>query len=1072
MHRFCAIGLCSLCSVLLLPGALRAQVKAFPEAEGFGQYATGARTNLSSASVYHVTNLNDSGTGSFRDAVSQSNRFVVFDVGGFINLDSVVQVASNVTIAGQTAPGGIVLYDHRISFTGSNNLISRHFAVRMGRAPGREDAASIARGTNMIFDHMSIAWGVDGTFDINPDSGYVIDNITIQDSIVAQGLDVVGHSTGGLMTLGEGDRSSVIRSLWADNVTRNPKVRGENEFINNVVYGYETSGYIMGDTTSMDSHANVEGNYMIEGPVNGSSPFASGTANFHIYANGNYIDENKNGVLDGYLNSSYPGADVVGTRFAFPTTTTMTAQQAVAHVMDYAGPSIVRDVVDTRLMDEVASYGTLGGVIVRETDLFTNYGTNPAYLNPRARLVDADNDGIADNWEAANGLSSSNANDWKGLNGAGYTRLEEYVNELGANGSSTLCLGGEWTAAANWTGGAPTLADDAATAGSVTLGGGHAFARRVSLGGSLTVSGGTLDVFDTATSNSTVTVSGGTVTAGRVLLASTGYTASVSLQTGGTLQTGTLASGGGAATLAFNGGTFRATGKPDISVPVSLGAAGGTIDTRGFDGQISTVISGLGGLTKQGGGNLLLSAGNTFSGPLLIQAGSVELGASASVSNASSINLEAGTTLDASALPIGLFLGSSQTLTGRGTVTGNVYATSGSVVRPFGQVTGAVHTIGVQAEEMTLGSDWALFDNNVYGTGNGGSYDGSGLFGGGIVLLNQDVELDNPRGNGFASATFDIPEAGTWYLFARVAAPSDSGVSSDPTPTEAGANNSLWVSGIASTLEASIFNYEQVQTPSGAPDAAVWVKLSPTLDALTGVWGAEDNGIDYSLTTSGLKTFAIAGREAGTILDGFVLTNANLDTYLLDAALSGSTGYTEGETLTVEGNYTQMPGAALAIEIDAADSYNKLTRPPVRPSLAGMLEVSLDGYQPQAGDVLRDPLRPRRPLRHLQMAASHGPSTSSPLQWDIVYDTANDRGAGGSLRAPRGTSTATATSTSPTCSCGNARTPPPRASRPGRRASPGPRQPPPAIPEPTTLVLVFSFLFSFCNRRLFGLLIS
>src|SRR5215207_8875500 len=80
---------------------LLAQQKAFPEAEGFGQFAAGARTSLGSATVYHVTNLNDSGAGSFRDAVSASNRFIVFDVGGVININSVVPVNSNITIAAQ-----------------------------------------------------------------------------------------------------------------------------------------------------------------------------------------------------------------------------------------------------------------------------------------------------------------------------------------------------------------------------------------------------------------------------------------------------------------------------------------------------------------------------------------------------------------------------------------------------------------------------------------------------------------------------------------------------------------------------------------------------------------------------------------------------------------------------------------------------------------------------------------------------------------------------------------------------------------------------------------------------------
>jgi hypothetical protein len=276
-----------------------AQQLAFPEAEGFGRFATGARQNLASASVYHVTNLNDAGPGSFRDAVSQSNRFVVFDVGGIVNLQSVVTFAPNITIAGQTAPGGFAVYGNRVAFHGANNIISRYWAARLGTSQGREDAASIVRGQNMIYDHMSITWGVDGTFDINPDTGQVIDNITIQNTIIGQGLDVVGHSTGGLMQVGEGNRISIIKSLFADNVTRNPKMRGENEFINNVVYGYETAGYIMGDTVNMTSNANVIGNYFIEGPVDGSSPFASGTPQFRIHAADNWVDGNRNGVLDG-----------------------------------------------------------------------------------------------------------------------------------------------------------------------------------------------------------------------------------------------------------------------------------------------------------------------------------------------------------------------------------------------------------------------------------------------------------------------------------------------------------------------------------------------------------------------------------------------------------------------------------------------------------------------------------------------------------------------------------------------------------------------------------------------------
>jgi autotransporter-associated beta strand protein len=594
---------------------LDAQVLAFPGAEGFGAYATGARTSLSSATVYHVTNLNDSGAGSFRDAVSQPNRFVVFDVGGIINISSVIQVKNNITIAGQTAPGGISIYGDRLSYTSANNTISRYFAVRKGNAGVRADSLSIARGTNMIFDHMSVTWGVDETFSMNPDSGYVIDNITIQNTIIAQGQDRLGHSAGGLMTLNEGSRFSVIKSLFADNVTRNPKVRGENEYINNVVYGWQTAAYIMGDTTNMDSHANVIGNYFIEGPKDGGSPFSSGTANFHIYGRDNWVDTNRNGVLDGSRVTSYPGADVVATPFAFPTTASMTAQQALSYVLDHVGVSIIRDAVDTRIVNEVRSYGTLGGVIQRETDLFPNYGSDPKYLNPRARLTDGDNDGIADNWELAHGLSPAIGGDWKNLNAQGYTRLEEYVNELGADGVTIPSAGGAWTLATTWGGTPPTLADDAVVIGDMSITAGNAFARRLTLGGNLAVSSGTLDVFDTAAlSGGKASLTGGTVTLGQLLLGLAGKPGTLSLSSGATLQTGTIASNGGTALFDWNGGTLRATGTPDVRIPTTLGAAGGTFDTNGYTGTFSGQISGTGALIKTGAGTLTLSGNNSYSG--------------------------------------------------------------------------------------------------------------------------------------------------------------------------------------------------------------------------------------------------------------------------------------------------------------------------------------------------------------------------------------------------------------------------------------------------------------------------
>src|ERR1043165_2440666 len=131
---------------------------AFPGAEGFGALATGGR----GGEVYRVTNLDDSGPGSFREAVSKSRRTVVFDVGGVIKLASNVSVASDVSIAGQSAPGdGIAIYGRSVSFSGSRNIIVRYVRFRPGiKSDKGKCAINISDGgANMIFDHCSAQWG-------------------------------------------------------------------------------------------------------------------------------------------------------------------------------------------------------------------------------------------------------------------------------------------------------------------------------------------------------------------------------------------------------------------------------------------------------------------------------------------------------------------------------------------------------------------------------------------------------------------------------------------------------------------------------------------------------------------------------------------------------------------------------------------------------------------------------------------------------------------------------------------------------------------------------------------------
>lgn len=401
---------------LALCAQAEAQQLAFPGAEGFGAYATGGR----GGTVVHVTNLNASGAGSLADAVSKSGRTVVFDVGGVINLAGQnLTIASNITIAGQTAPGeGITIYGGRVIMSNSSNVIMRYIRMR-GTISMPEDKCTLTMDycDNVILDHCSISWG-------RWDNVHIKDatNITYQNCIISEGIEPQRF---GAIT--DGTRNwTISHCLWANNKSRNPKMKCYLQYYNNVVYNYSMG--IIGGHSAADNYQDVMNNYFITGPSTGTNKyFDDWTETDHLYSTGNYTDDNCDGKLNGRLITDYNGATPMqqpNLKCDAPMNLE-SAEDAYYAIVEHAGASRVRDSHDRRIIEQLSSLGTKGAFIANEDEV-GGIGTVAGGDAP----VDTDGDGMPDEWEKANGTNPNKDDANDDADGNGYTNIEDYINSL------------------------------------------------------------------------------------------------------------------------------------------------------------------------------------------------------------------------------------------------------------------------------------------------------------------------------------------------------------------------------------------------------------------------------------------------------------------------------------------------------------------------------------------------------------------------------------------------------------------------------------------------------------------
>ncbi len=450
---------------------------AFPGAEGGGMYTTGGR----GGKVIHVTNLNDSGAGSLRDALNQNGpRTIVFDVAGIIELRSGLGISKgDVTIAGQTAPGDGICLKNFSTQVKANNVIIRYVRFRLGDEMPAEDAEGADAiwgryNENLILDHCSMSWSMDECA-----SFYANRNFTMQWCILAESLRTSNHVKGthGYGGIWGGRNASFHHNMLANHDSRNPRFchpqiygeyvsthRGHVDYRNNVVYNWGDNSsyggeggwfnmvnnyykpgeaskdrkyfldvyasYIKDNVIYADSYPDIH----ISGNVHvrHADITADNTRGFYWHNGSSYANYGK--VLPEPLSIEGPdGEDVY--------TMTQTAESAFGLVTEIGGASLARDAVDRRVCGDAlsgkATYpdggnGSGGGLV----DTPAAVGGWPEYeatADELAAVKDSDGDGMPDWFEDKFGLDKAGAGDGneKTLDTLGrYTNLEMYLHYL------------------------------------------------------------------------------------------------------------------------------------------------------------------------------------------------------------------------------------------------------------------------------------------------------------------------------------------------------------------------------------------------------------------------------------------------------------------------------------------------------------------------------------------------------------------------------------------------------------------------------------------------------------------
>lgn len=435
-------------------------LKSFPSAEGYGKFSG---VSQPTRSVYYVTNLNDSGPGSFREAVSQSNRLVLFKISGTITLSSQINVTGdNIYIAGQTAfydgGEGITVkadgtYSSGLFAFSGDDVVMRY--IRLRRGPGVMSGEVSGDnlnffGTNWMVDHCSVSWSTDENISSGGNS-----KGTMQNSISSEGLYFsthaysrdqnhgtyqTGHSKGGIFgwTGSYTNEISFYRNLFAHNDGRNPMVVGPGgrfEIVNDLLYNnryFNIELYANSSTEGIDMETNVVKNLLVPGSDTRLVRYMVGTyetVNDRIYMQGNIGVHRTNDTQSEWAEVGQYGNPLGQTgrsliSFVTPIQSKYNdlpdAIGLQSIVLNDVGANIVEDLVDIRIKNDVVNRTptvakTVQGTSAQWNGQSTYYGIIndpsevggwPVIAPMNSIVVDVNNDGIDDTWAASHNVSA------------------------------------------------------------------------------------------------------------------------------------------------------------------------------------------------------------------------------------------------------------------------------------------------------------------------------------------------------------------------------------------------------------------------------------------------------------------------------------------------------------------------------------------------------------------------------------------------------------------------------------------------------------------------------------------